>query len=109
MNISMLAPDLTAFARAVMPWSYEMNPDIVKNGIRKILGLNTEDTSIPKPAYRPDFCPGCPHRSSFYTIKRALKLAGKPQTVARLMPEPVEMDAPISSIVSPAEYGSSGK
>ena len=54
-----------------MPWSYEMNPDIVKNGIRKILGLNIEDTSIPKPASRPDFCPGCPHRSSFYTIKRA--------------------------------------
>ena len=64
-----------------MPWSYEMNPDIVKNGIRKILGLNIEGTSIPKPASRPDFCPGCPHRSSFYTIKRALKLAGKPQTV----------------------------
>ena len=32
--------------------AYEMNPDIVKNGIRKILGLNIEDTSIPKPASR---------------------------------------------------------
>ena len=63
-----------------MPWSYELNPEIVGNGIRKMLGMEIKNNSLPKPASRPDFCPGCPHRSSFYAIKRALKLAGKSDT-----------------------------
>ena len=64
-----------------MPWLYEMNPHTVRNGIRMMLGQEVEKISTPKPASRPDFCPGCPHRSSFYTIKRALKLAGKSNMV----------------------------
>ena len=43
-----------------MPWLYEMNPHTVRNGIRMMLGQEEEKISTPKPASRPDFCPGCP-------------------------------------------------
>ena len=64
-----------------IPWANEMNPEIVKNGIRKMLGEEPKKISTVRNASRPDFCPGCPHRSSFHAIKRALKLAGKQDTV----------------------------
>ena len=64
-----------------MPWSYEMNPHKVMNALRKMTGEEEKEISSPRPASRPDFCPGCPHRSTFYVVKRALKLAGKTETV----------------------------
>jgi indolepyruvate ferredoxin oxidoreductase, alpha subunit len=69
-----------------MPMVNEMNPDIIVNAIKKI--LTVEYTAMPE-VYREKaqalmlamapnrdltFCPGCPHRASFWTLHNALAL-----------------------------------
>jgi indolepyruvate ferredoxin oxidoreductase alpha subunit len=66
-----------------------MNPDLVIAALSKILGLFYEAT---EPAYTArvseiavsgapgrelTFCPGCPHRASFYSIHTALQMDGR--------------------------------
>lgn len=61
-----------------LPRIYEYNPDIVAEAIAQVL-----DFKIPqkfpvkidlKPPLRPPvLCPGCPHRSTIYAIKKAVK------------------------------------
>jgi len=53
----------------------ELTPDKVTEAIAQIRGqrLILEDIDISKAPKRiPFFCPGCPHRGSFYAIKKAL-------------------------------------
>lgn len=67
----------------------ELNPDMVIKAICNILGLtyqsrpsdySSKAESIRK-GYVPErsmtFCPGCPHRATFWAIKNALKLDGR--------------------------------
>jgi indolepyruvate ferredoxin oxidoreductase, alpha subunit len=69
-----------------IPMIGELNPDLVAAGIGKILGIPYAGMA---PAYQktaqeaaaglaPErdltFCPGCPHRASFWSIHRALQL-----------------------------------
>ncbi len=73
-------------ADKTIPSVDELNPDHVMKALAKILGLSVDD---PAADYRaqiaaeldggiPDrpmtFCPGCPHRASFWLIHEALKL-----------------------------------
>ena len=73
-------------ADGTIPMTGELNPDLVADALSNI--LNVVDTPVPA-TYRetatdmaaknaPDrmltFCPGCPHRASFWSIKRALTL-----------------------------------
>ena len=62
------------------PYSHEYNSDIVSLGLSKILGF---DFKIPQPMVEisdlpkrlPVLCPGCPHRATFYAVRRAVKMA----------------------------------
>ena len=67
----------------------ELNPDMVIKAIVSIMGLmyQPRDVDYAKKAegaaksYVPErsaaFCPGCPHRATFWAIKNALKLDGR--------------------------------
>jgi len=71
-----------------LPMVGEMNPDLVINALTSILGITY--TSVPQeydqsaklsafvhaPVRDQVFCPGCPHRASFFTIRKALELEG---------------------------------
>lgn len=55
---------------------YEYNLDIVVEGISKILGVENPlpeggKTKLKLPSRPPVMCPGCPHRASYYSAKRA--------------------------------------
>ena len=56
---------------------YEYDPDIVLKAFSKLLGFEVKDTSLkPKdfalPSRPPSLCPGCPHRATYYAVKKAL-------------------------------------
>ncbi len=74
---------------ASIPMVNEMNPDLVIAPLAKILGMDYQ--SVPKsyteqaqktaflgaPVRDLTFCPGCPHRASFWSINNVLKLDNK--------------------------------
>ena len=54
----------------------ELRFDTVKKYIAEFLGISYEDNSAPAvelPARYPVLCAGCPHRASFYGVKKAMK------------------------------------
>lgn len=63
-----------------LPLIYEFNPEIVRNGINKVLGNDTgaelgkseEKETIPLPKRPPTLCPGCPHRAIYYAVKKSI-------------------------------------
>lgn len=62
------------------PMSHEYTPDIVARSLSKVMGFPLKPLSIELveealPARPPVLCPGCPHRATFYAIKRAVKMA----------------------------------
>jgi indolepyruvate ferredoxin oxidoreductase, alpha subunit len=69
-----------------IPMTGELNPDLVSMGLSKILGVPYApmDPEYEKDAQRAawfmapgrelTFCPGCPHRASFWSIHKALQL-----------------------------------
>ncbi|MHA1125116.1 MAG: indolepyruvate ferredoxin oxidoreductase subunit alpha [Candidatus Heimdallarchaeota archaeon] len=67
----------------VIPISNELNPLILKKSFAKVLGLKieTEDKDLPSqqelndqlPNRPPELCAGCPHRATYYAIKRAAR------------------------------------
>lgn len=56
------------------PEEFEYAPDMVEDAIRDYLSLGKRETvavSVPElPPRPPVLCPGCPHRSSFYMMKK---------------------------------------
>jgi len=56
------------------PQEFEYNPDLVEDGVRKFAGIEKKKrvkASIPAlPPRPPVLCPGCPHRASFYLMKK---------------------------------------
>jgi len=59
------------------PRIYEYNPDIIAESIAKVVNFNlpeqTDKNIDIEPPFRPPvLCPGCPHRSSIYAIKKAV-------------------------------------
>ena len=62
-----------------VPPSGENDADSAKRIISRFLGYETEESSVdlcdaPQPPMRPPvLCAGCPHRASFYAVKRAMK------------------------------------
>jgi indolepyruvate ferredoxin oxidoreductase alpha subunit len=65
----------------VMPNSYEYNMDIVRDGIFSLLKRNDSPDSFGNPPSiqvlrNPVLCAGCPHRASFFSVRRALRLSG---------------------------------
>ena len=61
-----------------LPRIYEYNPDIITSGLEKITNktLKKKDilsTKLPLPIRPPVLCPGCPHRGTYFALKKALK------------------------------------
>ena len=62
-----------------VPPSGENDTDSAKRIISRFLGLDNAESSVdltnaPQPPMRPPvLCAGCPHRASFYAVKRAMK------------------------------------
>jgi indolepyruvate ferredoxin oxidoreductase alpha subunit len=56
-----------------VPEAGELLPEIVEQIVAEFAGLSPEAESMPaaKGGRRPTLCPGCPHRASFYAIKKA--------------------------------------
>ncbi len=67
----------------------EMNPDIVIDAIRERLAIQAPprrhafrkrleaEIDFPLPRREVAFCPGCPHRASYWVMKNALRLDGR--------------------------------
>lgn len=58
------------------PMIYEYSPDIILEGLSKIIEdhIRNRDVckpDIPLPARPPTLCPGCPHRAAYYAVKKA--------------------------------------
>jgi len=56
---------------------YEYTPDIVRAGIEKVVAHKIEkrkhfETNIPLPVRPPILCPGCPHRATYFAVKKAV-------------------------------------
>jgi indolepyruvate ferredoxin oxidoreductase alpha subunit len=72
-----------------IPMTNELNPDIVIAGLAKVLGTEYVPVSaeydqsarlsafVGAPVRDQIFCPGCPHRASFFSIHNALELDGR--------------------------------
>lgn len=67
----------------VIPISNELNPQILINAINMVLGKETKKKEEDLPSLKeineqlpnrpPELCPGCPHRATFFAIKKAVK------------------------------------
>ncbi len=60
------------------PTDYEYDGNVVLRGVARAMGLKI-DEKAPEPAVNvtprpPVLCPGCPHRASFFIVKRALRM-----------------------------------
>lgn len=58
-----------------LPLIYEFNPQIVRKGIHKALGIEEEEKvdveeGLALPQRPPTLCPGCPHRAVYFAVKR---------------------------------------
>ena len=63
-----------------LPHIYEYNPDIVEQALTQVLKMEVPEknpeidfTDIAPPMRPPVLCPGCPHRSTIYGIKKAVQ------------------------------------
>ena len=71
---------LTVYGKldGTFPRIYEYHPDIILESMAKVLNLNLPGkkefkTDLRPPLRPPVLCPGCPHRSSIYAIKKAAR------------------------------------
>lgn len=61
-------------------FSHEYNPDTVAESLSKIMSFKPKEVPVeidasalpPRP---PVLCPGCPHRATYFAVKRAVKMA----------------------------------
>ncbi len=73
-------PGVRIYGKDILPRVGEFNCDIIMNAIAPVLGLRKPDFSaqdkwlkaIKIPVRKPVLCPGCPHRSTFYAVKKVL-------------------------------------
>ncbi len=75
-------PDLVIHGKDLLPRVGEYNLEIIISALEKVsgkkFGINFEvhkkevvKTTADLPPRKPIFCPGCPHRSTFYAVKKA--------------------------------------
>jgi len=60
----------------LIPIEGELNPSIVSTALMEVLGIKREGVAPPPfelPRRPPIFCPGCPHRSTYYGLRNAMK------------------------------------
>jgi indolepyruvate ferredoxin oxidoreductase alpha subunit len=59
-----------------LPMIYEYNPDIIIQGLGKMMGveiaaIKAAKTLFELPKRPPTLCPGCPHRAAYFEVKKA--------------------------------------
>lgn len=63
----------------VFPSSFEYTQNVIVESLSKVLDVKAEthEGIVPSeiPARPPVMCPGCPHRGTFYAVKRAVKMS----------------------------------
>ncbi len=73
-----LASNVEIHGKDYIPQYSELTPNRVRTAIAKFIGLSVPEYSPVKlsgleiPPRPPTFCPGCPHRSTFYLLKKAV-------------------------------------
>ncbi len=73
-------PGLKIYGKNILPRVGEYTPDLVLQALAPVLKIKAPDfrkherqlEKIKLPARKPVFCPGCPHRSTFYAVKKVL-------------------------------------
>ncbi|MCK4497111.1 MAG: indolepyruvate ferredoxin oxidoreductase subunit alpha, partial [Candidatus Aenigmarchaeota archaeon] len=73
-------PGVEIHGKDILPRVGEYTPDILLEALSPILNIKKPDFSkheanlkkIKLPVRKPVFCPGCPHRSTFYAVKKVL-------------------------------------
>ncbi|MHA1616413.1 MAG: indolepyruvate ferredoxin oxidoreductase subunit alpha [Candidatus Njordarchaeales archaeon] len=72
----------------ILPSLYELRPEIIEKGLKIVLGQEkgsvppvspepaSEVYGVKLPRRPPVLCPGCPHRATYYAVKRALQELG---------------------------------
>ncbi len=75
--------DIDVFGKrdGTLPRIYEYTPDIVEEGIFKALNKKSVkkefiETPMNLPSRPPVLCPGCPHRATYFSVKKAVKEMG---------------------------------
>jgi len=72
------------YGKEFIPTFGELSLDIALNAISKFTGIDSPANTIKPlrisnvaiPQRPPTLCPGCPHRATFYALRKALNLAG---------------------------------
>lgn len=60
------------YGKEIIPRFFELNTHRVTNAFRKYKGIPQKEVEeLEVPVRPPVLCPGCPHRASFYAIKKA--------------------------------------
>lgn len=62
--------------KGLIPIEGELNPSIVSAALVQVLGIEQKGvaaTPFELPRRPPIFCPGCPHRSTYYGLREAIK------------------------------------
>ncbi len=58
------------------PMILEYSPDIIQDSLKKIVEINCSENAaksqMPLPTRPPTLCPGCPHRATYYAVKKAV-------------------------------------
>ncbi|MBU7014536.1 MAG: indolepyruvate ferredoxin oxidoreductase subunit alpha [Theionarchaea archaeon] len=63
---------VTIYGKDIVPRAFELNTTRVANAFRQYKNLPLEEVQeFGIPARPPILCPGCPHRASFYAIRKA--------------------------------------
>ncbi len=61
------------------PSSFEYTQDVIAKSLSKVLGIDVKpapEKGLPGiPSRPPVLCPGCPHRGTYYAVKRAVKMS----------------------------------
>lgn len=72
-------------ADGLLPLAGELNPAMARDAIAQVLGIDApkrRDAPATLPIRPPLFCPGCPHRSTYYGLRQAMEpLDPKPLVV----------------------------
>jgi indolepyruvate ferredoxin oxidoreductase alpha subunit len=73
-------PGIKIYGKDILPRVGEYTPDIILDALAPIIKIKKPDfrqhennlKKIKLPVRKPVFCPGCPHRSTFYAVKKVL-------------------------------------
>ncbi len=56
--------------KKLIPIEGELNPAIVRHGVKPDTAVEPKFTDVPLPARPPSLCPGCPHRGAFHILSQ---------------------------------------